>query len=220
MELVAPLVAAMLGTTMAERPIVEAIARRKIPSRLGVEEFLRVCLSRNGRDLVVAPLPRGAGSITTLVRADALLRIPATSEGIDRDTRVRVELLPSSEPGDTVVVAGLPDLLSATVEDRLRSRGLFVRFAHLGFAAYDSMVALRNGEAHIAVFECTSRKQGEELDELEESYLPGAKRVVVVEPTSSKVHRVLVTETFSTTVNGTAVLSELESGNGRSTSQA
>jgi len=142
-----------------------------------------------------------------------LLRIPATCEGIDKDTVVRVELLPTgSALGDTIVVAGRPDAISAAVEDRLRARQILFRFAHLGLADYDSMIALRNGEAHMGVFECGSRERGLELDELERSYLTGADRFSVVDPTSRKVYRVLVTETFAASGNGTVVVSELASG--------
>ena len=153
-ELVAPFLAAMLG--MPEAPIerARAIVRRDTPSKLGTEELLRVCLAADGDALVVAPLPRGAGSVTTLLRADAILRIPSMSEGIGAGSTVDVELVrPHSEIGRTVVAAGLPDALGATLEDACRRAGLAVRWAYLGLADLDAINALAAGEAHLACFD-------------------------------------------------------------------
>lgn len=152
-ELVGPFLAAKLGCLATSGERVSAIVRRDTPSNLGVEELLRVCLAADDETLVVAPLPRGAGSVTTLVRADAILRIPATSEGIAAGTTVEVELLrPRAEIGRTIVAAGLPHSLGAALEDASRRDGIPVRWAYLGLSALDATSALAAGEAHLAFF--------------------------------------------------------------------
>jgi len=152
-ELLGPFLTAALTTPPPQPERARAVVRRDTPSRLGVEEMLRVCLAADGGELVVAPLPRGAGSVTTLVRADGILRIPATSEGIAKDDSVEVELLrPRAEIGRTIVVAGAPHALFAELEDAARSTGSFVRFAYLGLADLDAVAALAAGEAHCALF--------------------------------------------------------------------
>jgi putative molybdopterin biosynthesis protein len=152
-ELVGPFLAAKLGSLATTSERVRAVVRRDTPSNLGVEEFLRVCLAADGETLVVAPLPRGAGSVTTLVRADALLRIPAASEGIAAGSTVEVELLrPRAEIGRTIVAAGLPHPLGAALEDASRRDGVLVRWAYLGLSALDATSALAAGEAHLAFF--------------------------------------------------------------------
>jgi hypothetical protein len=152
-ELVGPFLAASLATPPTQSERVRAVVRRDTPSRLGIEEMLRVCLAADGDHLVVAPLPRGAGSVTTLVRADGILRIPATSEGIAAGATVEVELLrPCVEIGRTIVVAGAPHPLFAELEDASRRDGRFIRFAYLGLAELDAVSALAAGEAHCALF--------------------------------------------------------------------
>jgi putative molybdopterin biosynthesis protein len=152
-ELVGPFLAASLAAPPSQPQRVPAVVRRDTPSRLGIEEMLRVCLAVDGDDLIVAPLPRGAGSVTTLVRADGILRIPATSEGIPAGATVEVELLrPRAEIGRTIVVAGAPHSLFAELEDAWRRTGRFVRFAYLGLAELDAVSALAAGEAHCALF--------------------------------------------------------------------
>jgi putative molybdopterin biosynthesis protein len=153
-ELVRPWIDAVLGRSPAVPASVSGTVRRKITSRLGVEELLRVCLAFDGDDFVVAPLPRGAGSISTLVRAHGLLRIGPRLEGFDAGSRVRVELLePAADLRRCVVVAGRPEPAASALEDALARRGEPVRFSHLGLARHDALAALRAGEAHLAVFD-------------------------------------------------------------------
>ena len=152
-ELLRVMLDTSLGRPSTQPTRISALVRRRLPSKLGVAEYLRVCLADSADGLIVAPLPRGAGSITSLTRADGLLVIPPRSEGFDPDTRVDVDLLRAGE-GYTrsIVVAGKPDALSAGIEDVLRrSEPEAPRFRHLGTSPVDALIALRSGEAHLAV---------------------------------------------------------------------
>ena len=151
-ELVAPWIDVSLGRASASPRTLKAVVRRKIASRLGVEELLRVCLAFEGDALVVAPLPRGAGAISTLVRAHGLLRIDATSEGVAPGDDVDVELLdPAFDPSNALVAGGPAHALTAVLEDALARRGAPLAVSHLGLAPHDALAALAAGEAHLAV---------------------------------------------------------------------
>jgi putative molybdopterin biosynthesis protein len=144
-----PLLEAMQGLPHSGRPTMTAITARKIPSKLGREEFLRVKLGRVGDRVVAGPLPRGAGSITTLTRADGILRVPALSEGIEQSAEVRVELLrDATEIDRTVVVIGSHDLTLDILADELGPRDLFLSSSHVG--SLGGLFALKNRHAHIA----------------------------------------------------------------------
>ena len=54
---------------------------RKLASTMGMDDWVRVRLGRVGGALVATPLPRGAGVLTSLVRADGLLVVPAEPRG-------------------------------------------------------------------------------------------------------------------------------------------
>ena len=82
-QVLRPLIAKFLGCAAEPPETVRAAVPRKIPSKLGLEEFVRVTLGQVAERIVANPLARGAGVITTLVRADGLLRIPALSEGVN-----------------------------------------------------------------------------------------------------------------------------------------
>jgi putative molybdopterin biosynthesis protein len=148
---VGPALAMMQGREPPARPTVRATPARSLPSKLGQEEFLRVHLGRVGERVVATPLKRGAGTITSLTRADGILRIPAASEGIDEGAMVEAELL--REPGSvdrTLVICGSHDITLDLVADHIRriAPGLMVSATNLGSLA--GLVAARQGRCHAA----------------------------------------------------------------------
>jgi putative molybdopterin biosynthesis protein len=169
-ELVGAWVDAALGRAHAHAPTIRAVVRRKIASRLGVEELLRVCLAFDDKDFVVAPLPRGAGSISTLVRAHGLLRIGPRVEGYDAGTEVEVELLEAVDLHSCIVVAGPPDPTTAALEERLAHDGAPLRFSHLSLAPHDAFAAFAAGESHVVVLD--------ERDAVGDRELPRGARVL------------------------------------------
>jgi putative molybdopterin biosynthesis protein len=144
-----PVLAAMQGLSSHRRPAITAVTARKIPSKLGREEFFRVKLGKVGQRVVAAPLPRGAGSITTLTRADGIIRIPARSEGIEQASEISVELLQHPDKIDrTVVIIGSHDLTLDLLADELIPSNLFVSSSHVG--SLGGLLALKNHSAHLA----------------------------------------------------------------------
>jgi putative molybdopterin biosynthesis protein len=161
-----PVLAAMQGTSAGTRPTIEAITARKIPSKLGREEFMRVKLGKVGARVVAGSLPRGAGAITTLTRADGILRIPALSEGIEQSAKVNVELLRgAAEVERTVVVIGSHDLTLDILDDQLRPYNIFLSSSHVG--SLGGLLALKQRNSHVA----TSHLLDEETGEYNWSYI-------------------------------------------------
>ncbi len=150
-QLLKPLLAKLLTSTAEPPATMQAILPRKLPSRLGLEEFVRVTLGRVGDRVVANPLPRGAGVITTMVRADGLLRIPSLSEGVNAGEQVAVELLrPPSEIANTIVFSGSNDLTISILEDCVRRRAPQFKVATANVGSLGGLVALKRGEAHVA----------------------------------------------------------------------
>ena len=77
----APLLARLQGAPPPEWPVATARLARKLASTMGMDDWVRVRLGRVGGQLVATPLPRGAGVLTSLVRADGLLVVPADARG-------------------------------------------------------------------------------------------------------------------------------------------
>jgi putative molybdopterin biosynthesis protein len=147
----APLLAALQGTTTVTRQTVAARLARKLASPLGMDDWVRVRLGRVGGRIVATPLPRGAGVLTSLVRADGLLVVPAGLEGHHAGTDVEVQLLRGL--GDierTIVAIGSHDLVLDLVSSALRGIDPGVTLASSNVGSLGGLVALRDGLCHIA----------------------------------------------------------------------
>jgi putative molybdopterin biosynthesis protein len=144
-----PLLQEMLGISGNQRSTISAVTARKIPSKLGREEFFRVKLGKVRDRIIAAPLPRGAGSITTLTKADGILRIPARTEGFEQGAFVIVDLLrPIAEIERTVVVIGSHDLTLDVITDELIPHNVYLSSSHVG--SLGGLMALKSRSAHLA----------------------------------------------------------------------
>jgi putative molybdopterin biosynthesis protein len=147
----APLLAALQGITTVTRPTVRARLARKLASPLGMDDWVRVRLGRVGGRIVATPLPRGAGVLTSLVRADGLLVVPAGLEGHHAGTDVEVRLLRGLVDIDrTIVAIGSHDLVLDLAAVALRSIDPGVTLASSNVGSLGGLVALRDGLCHLA----------------------------------------------------------------------
>ena len=93
--LVRPLLERLLGHTGLDKSwgqIVQATLTRNLASTPGREDFIRVRLQREGDTLWAEPVLGKSGLISTMVKADGLLRIPLNIEGLEKGELVEVFL--------------------------------------------------------------------------------------------------------------------------------
>ncbi|MGA6925187.1 MAG: molybdopterin biosynthesis protein, partial [Desulfosarcina sp.] len=150
-QFVQPLIKRMIGVADEPRQTVPVVPTRKIASKLGVEEFLRVKLGQVGDRIVATALPRGAGMITSITEADGIIRIPRQSEGIRDNAPVRAELLkPLSAIRNTIVIVGSHDNTLDLLADQLRAgdAGLTLSSSHVG--SMGGLMAVKRGVCHLA----------------------------------------------------------------------
>lgn len=149
-QVLRPLIAKFLGRAAEPADIVQAVVPRKIPSKLGLEEFMRVTLGQVADRVVATPLGRGAGVISTMVKADGFLRIPSLSEGINAGEVVDVELLrPRAEIANTIVFSGSHDLSIGLLEDALKRAAPQLKISATNVGSLGGLLALKRGEAHV-----------------------------------------------------------------------
>jgi len=146
-----PMLAGLSGAPPRRRPVTAAKLARKLASPLGMDDWVRVRLGSVGGDLVATPLPRGAGVLTSLVRADGLLVVPAGVEGHHAGSTVSVELLRGlDEIARTIVAIGSHDLVLDLAASALRADDPLVTLASSNVGSLGGLVALRDGLCHIA----------------------------------------------------------------------
>jgi putative molybdopterin biosynthesis protein len=146
-----PLLAELAGAPPRRRPRVRARLARKLASPLGMDDWVRVRLGMVAGTLVASPLPRGAGVLTSLVRADGLLVVPAGHEGHHAGEEVGIELLRGiDEIAGTIVAIGSHDLVLDLAASALRADDPMVTLASSNVGSLGGLVALRDGLCHIA----------------------------------------------------------------------
>jgi putative molybdopterin biosynthesis protein len=149
-EFAAPLIAGLAGRRLTPRPVLTVRPSQNLPSKPGLTEFIRVTLGRVGDRIVATPLPRGAGTITSLVRADGLLKVPALSEGLEEDRPVAAELLvPPEDIEGTLVILGSHDNTLDLLATLLRRRDPRLRLSSGHVGSLGGLMSLRQGRAHL-----------------------------------------------------------------------
>ncbi len=179
-EVLAPLVA-WLGRR--QPPVRERIAvrvTRKTPSKLGFEELVRLAVGRIGDEAMAVPLGRGPGMLTNLSRAQALVRVPARSEGLEQDEVVSAELLVPAPVLDSVLVhVGSHDNLLDLIANELMDRPEALRLVSSNVGSLGGVTALGAGSAMVAGMHLFDPASGDFNFPFLERYLPGADLLVV-----------------------------------------
>jgi len=161
-QFVAPLLYRLQGIEPPEPKLIRVRLTRDVPSKLGIEEFLRVNIGKVGDKYVATPLPRAAGSITTLTRAEGILRIPELSEGITQSEEVEAELLVDErELLNTVVFIGSHDMTIDVLSDEIRKEGKGIRISSSNVGSLGGLIALKKGTCHFSGSHLLDTETGE-----------------------------------------------------------
>jgi putative molybdopterin biosynthesis protein len=139
-----------------------------------------VAVGQVGERVMATPLSRGAGVITSLVRADGIVRIPRFSEGVEAGAEVTVHLYRRpAEIGRTIVMIGSHDLTLDLLAQFLASRGDGLRLTSANVGSLGGLVALRRGEAHLAGAHLLDPETGLYNEYYVHRYLPGQEVALV-----------------------------------------
>lgn len=168
---VRPLLERWLGKGASRPHQVKAALTRKITSPAGDEDYMRVAVGRVGDKMLAAPLARGAGVITSLVRADGIVIVPSGSQGLPAGAEVTVQLYRSPDDLEATIFAiGSHDITLDLLAQFLAEKGRRLASANVG--SQGGLVALRRGEAHLAGSHLLDPETGEYNLRYIRQYLP------------------------------------------------
>jgi putative molybdopterin biosynthesis protein len=146
---VEPLISLWLGRMPSQPVEIEAHLTRKVTSPAGDDDYMRVVVGQVGDRLLAAPLSRGAGVITSLVRSDGITIIPRGVQGLEAGSPVKVRLYrPAHDLQQTIFAIGSHDMTLDLLAQFLSVRGRRLVSANVG--SQGGLVALRRGETHMA----------------------------------------------------------------------
>ena len=173
-QFVKPLLYALQGATPPKTQTIGVYPTRDIPSKMGTEEFIRVNIGKVGERYVATPLARAAGSITTLTRAEGIIRIPALSEGISQGHETVAELLVDPEDLlNTVVIIGSHDMAINILWDEVRRNSGHIRISSGNVGSLGGLLAIRKGTCHMAGSHLLDTETGAYNIPYIKRYIPG-----------------------------------------------
>jgi molybdenum cofactor synthesis domain-containing protein len=151
-EFVRPLLYHLQGLQAPDPEKIEAFMGRKLPSKPGLEEHVRVILGRVADRVVAIPLAGGAGMMTSLVRADGILRIAPDISGYSEGEKATIELLTSEKAlNHRLLVLGSHDLtidlLASSVKERSEGR---ITISSSNIGSMGGLLAVGKGITHFA----------------------------------------------------------------------
>jgi len=179
-RLLYPLACWLTRTEPRCRPTVSAILARNVTSRLGMVDFIRLAVGLVGDHYVALPLGRGAGSISTMTKAQAVTQLPAVAEGLEAGTPVVAELMvDADELARTLVCVGSHDNTLDTLADLLMRRTPAIRLASSHVGSMGGLIALKNGSCMMAGSHLFDPPTADYNFPFLDKYLPGLSVLVV-----------------------------------------
>ena len=175
-EFLKPILELLCGTENDASEYVEATLSRPVVSGLKYKEFVRVRMGSVNGKLIASPLNRGAGVVSSFMKADGILEVPQGCEGMEAGESVRVKLLrPKNELENSVVVIGSHDPLLDELGNMLhcRNNNLFMSSSHVG--SMGGIMAVRRGEAHAAGCHLLNEEDGSYNTAFIRRYFPNGK---------------------------------------------
>lgn len=179
-KIVKPVIDFLTGSEYIKRSSVKAVLSRRVVSSLKYAEFVRVKLGEVNDKIIATPLNRGAGIITSLVKADELMEIPLNEEGLEAGALVDAELYKRYEDiKNTVVVSGSHDFLIDAISDIMRRKNSKFSLSSSHVGSMGGIMAIKRGEAHLAGIHLLDEKMGEYNASYVRKYFPDANIALV-----------------------------------------
>ena len=151
-NIVKPIIQNLTSRYLKENKKINATTTKRIMSSLKYEEFIRVKLGYVNGKYIATPVKRGAGTVTSLVHADGVLRLPQNIEGIEEGEMVEVELLNELECiNNTIVSIGSHDIVMDIINDEITKNSfgkMKLSSTHVG--SFNGLLAIKKGESHIS----------------------------------------------------------------------
>ena len=162
-QIMKPVVEHMTGKNLHTTEEIEATITRVMTSPLKYREFVRVRLGLSSDGTYTAvPLSRGAGVVTSFVKADGIIDVPQDCEGYEAGDRVKVHLLrPKAELDRTLTIIGSHDPIIDEITDILRIENpeSVVSSSHVG--SMGAIMAIKRKEAQMGAIHLLDEETGE-----------------------------------------------------------
>jgi putative molybdopterin biosynthesis protein len=165
---------------MKKHPAEKAILSRRLNSSLKYREFVRTRLGMVHGKMVAVPLNRGAGVVSSFVKADGIIDVPQDLEGYEAGEEVKVRLLRDLEEiKNLLVITGSHDPLIDEAADLMKQvyKDSGVASSHVG--SMGGIMALKRNEAHLGGIHLLDEKTNQYNISYVKKYFPDGGVVLI-----------------------------------------
>ncbi len=172
-QLFLPVLDALCGRAQAEEALTSCTISQRLVSSLKYREFVRARVGCVDGRMIAVPLNRGAGVVSSFVKADGIIDVPQDLEGYEAGDPVRVRLLRSRrEIENTLVITGSHDPLIDEAADILKRAHYDSAVASSHVGSMGGILALKRREAHMGGIHLLDTETGVYNDSYIARYLP------------------------------------------------
>lgn len=171
-KVIAPLLNKITHRASTPKEKVQGYLVQDVPSKLGIEEYIKVCLGNiNGRYMAI-PLPKATGSTRTVSFAEGICTIPAHKEGISAQEKIDIEVyIPTPYIDNTIVCIGSHDDSLDSIDALLGVSSRYrLRTVHTG--SMGGIYALQQRTTHCAGMHLLDKEHQDFTIPYLQKYLP------------------------------------------------
>ena len=132
-----------------DKNLVKAKLSKAIVSGLKYKEYVRVRLGMVNGKLIANPLNRGAGVVSSFMKADGILEVPLDSEGYEAGSEVDIRLLkPLDKLANSLLAIGSHDPLIDELADMLHKKDPKFNLVSSHVGSMGGLLSLKRSESH------------------------------------------------------------------------
>ncbi len=174
------LIYSLLGLNVPDIPRIEAELKRKLPSQVGLEEFIRVNIGEIEGQMIAVPGKRGSAAMSSLLKSDGIAVIPGQKEGLAAGSKTSVYIINSDKNiNNNLLFSGSHDLTLDILIDILRQKRADFDLRVQSIGSMGGIMALKRKEAHLAGAHLLDTETGNYNTSYVKKYLPGRKMALI-----------------------------------------
>ncbi|MGI5891318.1 MAG: molybdopterin biosynthesis protein [Bacillota bacterium] len=179
-QILKPVLDRLCGYIPSHNSQLKAVTGKKINSSLKYREFVRTLVGYVDNNFIAVPLNRGAGVVTSFIKADGIIDIPQDCEGYEIGDTVQVQLLrPLEDIKKTLCVIGSHDPLIDEIADIMRQKSPLnmVNSSHVG--SMGAIMSIKRGQAHLGGIHLLDEESGQYNIPYIKRYFPQGGVIVI-----------------------------------------
>lgn len=160
-QILKPVLKIMCGNIYDRENIEEVVLAKRLNSSLKYREFIHTRLGYVDNQLIAVPINKGAGVVSSMIKADGIIDVSQDCEGYETETKVSVRLLKSKqEIKKMLLITGSHDPLIDEVADIMMRNypGYQIASTHVG--SMGAFMALKRREAHLGGIHVLDQEAG------------------------------------------------------------